>query len=71
MLLYDNFYRILLMANHGLIPISKVIQELKLITKDLKEHNDRMDEKYGRIDVLPTSDAGTARTGNETTGESK
>ena len=59
------------MANHGLIPISKVIQELKLITKDLKEHNDRMDEKYGRIDVLPTSDAGITRTGNETTGESK
>ena len=45
------------MANHGLIPISKVIQELKLITKDLKEHNDRMDAKYGSTDVLPTSDA--------------
>ena len=47
------------MANHGLIPISKVIQELKLITKDLKEHNDRMDIKYGSTDVLPTSDART------------
>ena len=32
---------------------------LKQIADDLKQHNDRMDEKYGRIDVLPTSDAGT------------
>jgi len=52
------------MANHGLIPISKVIQELKLITKDLKEHNDRMDAKYGSTDVLPTSDARTRNDGS-------
>jgi hypothetical protein len=43
-------------------PVSEIIKELRLITQDLKEHNDRMDEKYGRSDVLPTSDA---RTGNE------
>ena len=39
-------------------PVSEIIKELKLITQDLKEHNDRMDEKYGRSDVLPASDAG-------------
>jgi len=43
-------------------PVSEILKELQLITQDLKEHNDRMDEKYGRSDVLPTSDA---RTGNE------
>ena len=42
-------------------PVSEIIKELRLITQDLKEHNDRMDEKYGRSDVLSTSDA---RTGN-------
>jgi hypothetical protein len=40
-------------------PLSEIIKELKLINQDLKEHNDRMDEKYGRSDVLPTSDART------------
>jgi len=40
-------------------PLSEIIKELKLINQDLKEHNDRMDEKYGSIDVLPTSDART------------
>jgi hypothetical protein len=44
-------------------PISEILKELQLITQDLKEHNDRMDEKYGRSDVLPTSDA---RIGNAT-----
>ena len=43
-------------------PISEILKELQLINQDLKEHNDRMDEKYGRSDVLPASDA---RTGNE------
>jgi hypothetical protein len=43
-------------------PVSEILKELQLITQDLKEHNDRMDEKYGRSDVLPTSDA---RTGTE------
>ena len=50
------------MENYMLRPVSEIIKELRLITQDLKEHNDRMDEKYGRSDVLPTSDA---RTGNE------
>jgi hypothetical protein len=44
-------------------PLSEIIKELQLINQDLKEHNDRMDEKYGRSDVLPASDA---RTGNAT-----
>jgi hypothetical protein len=40
-------------------PVSEILKELQLITQDLKEHNDRMDEKYGRSDVLPTSDSTT------------
>jgi hypothetical protein len=47
------------MANNGLTHISKILKELELITKELKQHNDRMDEKYGRLDVLPTSDSTT------------
>ena len=43
-------------------PLSEILKELQLINQDLKEHNDRMDEKYGRS-ILPTSDA---RTGNAT-----
>jgi len=38
-------------------PLSEILKELQLINQDLKEHNDRMDEKYGRSDVLPTGDA--------------
>jgi hypothetical protein len=44
-------------------PVSEILKQLQLINQDLKEHNDRMDEKYGRSDVLPTSDA---RIGNAT-----
>ena len=44
-------------------PLSEILKELQLINQDLKDHNDRMDEKYGRSDVLPTSDA---RIGNAT-----
>jgi len=47
------------MANNGLTHISKILKELELITKELKQHNDRMDKKYGRLDVLPTSDSTT------------
>ena len=42
-------------------PISEILKQLQLINQDLKDHNDRMDAKYGSTDVLPTSDA---RTGN-------
>ena len=55
----------------GLRHISTILTELELITEELKLHNDKMDAKYGRIDVLPTSDAGTTRTGNQTTGDNK
>ena len=37
---------------------------LKQITDELKKHNERMDEKYGRIDVLQPSDARTTRDGS-------
>ena len=47
------------MAHNGLTHISKILKELELITEELKQHNDRMDEKYGRLDVLPTSDSTT------------
>lgn len=40
-------------------PISEILKELQLINQDLKDHNDRMDIKYGRSDVLPTSDSTT------------
>ena len=52
-------------------PLSEILKEIQLINQELKAHNDRMDAKYGRIDVLPTSDAGTTRTGNQTTGDNK
>jgi len=38
-------------------PISEILKQLQLINQDLKDHNDRMDAKYGSNDVLPTSDA--------------
>jgi hypothetical protein len=38
-------------------PVSEILKQLQLINQDLKEHNDRMDAKYGSTDVLPTSDA--------------
>ena len=43
-------------------PVSEILKQLQLINQDLKDHNDRMDEKYGRSDVLPASDA---RIGND------
>jgi len=54
--------------NMALEHISEI---LKKLTEELKLDNDEWERKYGRIDVLPTSDAGTTRTGNETTGDNK
>lgn len=45
-------------------PISEILKELQLINQDLKDHNDRMDAKYGSTDVLPTSDARTGNAGS-------
>ena len=45
-------------------PISEILKQLQLINQDLKEHNDRMDIKYGSIDVLPTSNARTGNAGS-------
>ena len=58
------------MAN-DLKHISHILEE---VWKDLEEFNKRFDEREranGRVDVLPTSDAGIARDRNQTTGENK
>ncbi len=50
--------------------ISKILPK---VWEDLKEFNDRFDERErnnGRP-ILPTSDAGVTRTTNQTTGEKK
>ena len=49
--------------------ISVILEE---VWKDLEELNKRFDEREranGRVDVLPTSDAGITRDRNQTTGE--
>jgi hypothetical protein len=49
-------------------PISEILED---VWKELKELNDRFDEREranGRP-ILPGSDAGVARDGNQTTGE--
>ena len=49
--------------------ISEILPE---VWKDLEEFNRRFDEREranGRVDVLPTSDAGATRDRNQTTGE--
>jgi hypothetical protein len=51
-------------------PISEILED---VWKELKELNDRFDEREranGRP-ILPASDAGIARDGNQTTGENK
>jgi hypothetical protein len=51
-------------------PISEILED---VWKELKELNDRFDERErvnGRP-ILPGSDAGVARDGNQTTGENK
>lgn len=54
--------------NMALEHISEI---LKKLTEELKLDNDEWERKYGRVDVLPTSDAGTTRTRDETTGDLK
>ena len=54
------FFELYNMAD-GLRHISTILTELELITEELKLHNDRMDAKYGRIDVLPTAQKQQAR----------
>ena len=43
---------------------------LKRLNDELKLDNDKWEQANGRS-ILPTSDAGVARTGNQTTGERK
>ena len=55
------------MAN-GLRPVAEILED---VWKELKELNDRFDERErlnGRP-ILPGSDARTTRNGNKTTGE--
>ena len=54
------------MAN-GLEEIAEI---LKRLNDDLKLDNDKWEKANGRS-ILPTSDAGTTRTGNQTTGDNK
>jgi len=57
------------MAN-GLRPVAEILED---VWKELKELNDRFDEREranGRP-ILPASDAGITRDGNKTTGENK
>jgi hypothetical protein len=58
------------MAYTGLTHISKILQD---ITDDLEALNKRFDEreKENGRSILPASDAGIARTSDQTTGESK
>jgi hypothetical protein len=51
--------------------LEHISEILKKLTEELKLDNDNLERKYGRIDVLPTSDAGTTRDGNKTTGDAK
>ena len=43
---------------------------LKRLTEELKLDNEKWERENGRP-ILPTSDAGVARDGNQTTGENK
>ena len=57
------------MAN-GLRPVAEILED---VWKELKELNDRFDERErlnGRP-ILPASNAAIARDGNKTTGENK
>jgi len=51
--------------------LEHISEILKKLTEELKLDNDEWERKYGRIDVLPTSDAGTTRDRNEKTGDAK
>ena len=52
---------------HGLEEIADI---LKRLNDDLKLDNDKWEQANARS-ILPTSDAGTTRTGNQTTGDNK
>lgn len=51
--------------------LEHISEILKKLTEELKLDNDEWERKYGRIDVLPTSDAGTTRDRDQTTGDAK
>ena len=53
---------------HGLEEIANI---LKRLNDDLKLDNDKWEQAQNGRSILPTSDAGTTRTGNQTTGENK
>lgn len=51
--------------------LEHISEILKKLTEELKLDNDEWERKYGRINVLPTSNAGTTRDRDETTGDDK
>lgn len=51
--------------------LEHISEILKKLTEELKLDNDEWERKYGRIDVLPASDAGVARNSDKTTGDNK
>jgi hypothetical protein len=55
------------MANNGLIEIAEILKQLN---DELKLDNDKWEQANGRS-ILPTSNAGIARNGNNTTGDDK
>ena len=56
------------MANNGLIEIAEILKQLN---DELKLDNDKWEQTQNGRSILPRSDAGIARTGNQTTGESE
>ena len=56
------------MANNGLIEIAEILKQLN---DELKLDNDKWEQAQNGRSILPRSDAGIARNGNKTTGESK
>ena len=53
---------------HGLEEIADI---LKRLNDELKLDNDKWEQAQNGRSILPTSDAGTTRTGNQTTGDNK
>ena len=62
------FIRIRLYGDN--MALEHISEILKKLTEELKLDNDEWEKKHGRP-ILPTSDAGITRTGNETTGDNK
>jgi hypothetical protein len=51
--------------------LEHISEILKKLTEELKLDNDNWEKKENGRSILPTSDAGTTRNTNETTGDAK